>query len=172
MKSTPEIVTLPARFFVGLQTRFITPRSPDANNQTLIPKLWSAFVPRLREIAGVEPGVTYGLCACPDSLGLKAEHPDEAVYLAAAEVAGDAPTPPGMVRWSSSPGTYAKFIHRGPVAGIGETMGFIYGEWLPGGDYDRGPGPDIERYDARFDPVGEQSILEIFIPVRVRIAPR
>ena len=171
MKPAPEILTLPTRYFVGLQTRFITPGSPtEANNLELIPKLWADFVPRLSEIAPVEPGVTYGLCACPEFLGLKPGHPHEAVYLAAAEVSVDAPTPQGMARWSSWAGTYAKFTHRGPVARIAETMGFIYGEWMPGGGYDHGPGPDIERYDARFDPVGEQSILEIFVPVRRKAA--
>ena len=170
MKPIPEIVTLPARFFAGLQARFITPRSPEANNLQVIPKLWSDFDARMSELAALEPGVGYGLCTCPEALGLTPAHPHEAIYLAAVEVSPGAPVPVGMARWAASPGTYAKFVHRGPVAKLGETMGFIYGEWLPAGPYDHGPGPDLERYDARFDPVGEQSILEIFIPVRARDA--
>jgi AraC family transcriptional regulator len=151
-----------------LQAPFIVALSPDTNNLKIIPKLWDDFIVRLRqgEPESSEPDVCYGLCDRPESLGAKGSRPDEALYLAAVQVAKDASPPRGMVKWTSPAGTYAKFIHRGPVHKIGETMSYIYGKWFGDSDYDRGRGPDLERMDPRFNPQGAESILEIFIPVR------
>ncbi|MFO1452030.1 MAG: GyrI-like domain-containing protein [Opitutaceae bacterium] len=165
MKLTPEIVTLPPRTFAGLQTLFIVPGSKDANNLKVIPKLWDDFFDRIREIQPLEPGVGYGLSECPEALGLKANHPEEAVYLAGTVVADDAKLPAGMVAWKSRGGLFAKFTHMGRIEKIGETMGFIYGSWLSSGDYQRTEGPDIERYDHTFNPTSDESVLEIFVPV-------
>jgi AraC family transcriptional regulator len=167
MNLVPEIVTLPARSFLGLQAPFIVALSPDANNLKVIPKLWDDFVARLKkgDVPTNEPGASYGLCDRPESLGAKASRPDEALYLAAVQVRPDTVPASGLVKWSSPAGTYAKFTHRGPVHGIGKTMGFIYGKWFPGSSYNRGPGPDLERMDGRFNPTSEDSVLEIFIPV-------
>jgi predicted transcriptional regulator YdeE len=168
MHLTPEIVTLPARSFAGLQARFISAGSPDASNLQVIPQLWADFFPRLGELAGVEPNVSYGLCDCVESQGEKPSRPGEALYLAAVAVTQDTRPPRGMVVWSSPGGTFAKFIHRGRIELIGETAGFIYGQWLPGSAYDRGPGPEIERYDSRFSPTSDTSVLEIFVPIRAK----
>jgi AraC family transcriptional regulator len=168
MKLVPEIVTLPARTFIGLEAPFIVVLSPDANNLQVIPKLWDSFIARLRqgELQTNESDTSYGLCDRPESLGGKGSRPDEALYLAAVQVAPHATPPRGMTKWRSPAGTYAKFTHRGPVHTIGETMGFIYGKWFSESEYDRGTGPDLERMDARFNPVSAESILEIFIPLK------
>lgn len=170
MKLVPEIVTLPARSFTGLQARFISALSTEANNLQVIPKLWADFVPRIADAKPLEGGITYGLCECPESIGEKSSRPDEALYLAAIESRPDAKPPRGMTTWKSPGGTFAKFIHRGPVSRLGQTMGYIYAQWLPNGDYESGDGPDIERCDERFNPMSEDSVLEIFIPVRKKPA--
>lgn len=170
MKLIPEIVTLPSRTFAGLQAPFIVPSSPETNNLKVIPKLWDDFFDRIGELQPVEPGVGYGLSDCPESLGLRASQPDEAVYLAGTAVADGTKPPAGMVIWLSSGGLYAKFTHVGRIEKIGETMGFIYGRWLATGDYQRAAGPDIERYDHRFNPTSDESLLEIYLPV-VRVRP-
>lgn len=168
MNLQPEIVTLPARSFTGLQARFVSARSPEANNLQVIPQLWAQFVPRLAEAQPLERGITYGLCECPESIGEKSTRPDEALYLAAVQSAPGSKAPRGMTTWQSPGSTFAKFVHRGPVAKLGETIGYIYGKWLPAGEYESGDGPDIERCDERFNPMSDDSVLEIFIPVRKR----
>jgi predicted transcriptional regulator YdeE len=169
MKFVPEIVRLPERQFVGLQSRFISSLSPEANNREVIPRLWSEFSSRSHEVETSEPGVFYGLCACPATLGEVASRPDEAIYLAAVQVAKGAAAPAGMATWISSEGVYAKFVHRGRIEGLDRTMGYIYGEWLPQGPYAHADAADIERYGPEFDPHGEASVLEIYIPVRVKV---
>ena len=168
----PEIVRLPEQFFTGLQARFVSSLSPEANNMTVIPRLWGEFCAREAEIDTPESGVTYGLCACPSTLGETASRPDEAIYLASVKVARAGPAPAGMTTWTSRGGAHAKFIHRGPIGGIGETMSRIYGEWLPNAGYEHADAPDIERYGPKFDPESEASELEIFIPVQAKISPQ
>lgn len=165
MPPTPAIVPLPPRQFAGLPARFISAASPAATHLKVIPKLWRTFNFRVAETRPVEPGIVYGLCACDSPLGEKSNQPDELFYLAAVEVVPGTKPPPGMVIWPSAGGTYAKFVHRGRIQGIGTTMRFIHEEWLPGSGYALAPGPDIERYDRRFDPASDASHLEIFIPV-------
>lgn len=166
MTITPEIVTLPARRFAGLQSRFISAVAPDSDNLQIIPQLWERFFARLHEIEPTEPGVFYGLCECGDSLGEPTTRPDEIFYLASAPLAEGAGVSQGMTTWTSPAGTYAKFVHRGRVERIGETVSYIYGKWLPASSYESGPGPDLERYDSSFKPDSDDSILEIFVPIR------
>lgn len=166
MKLTPEIVTLPARRFAGLQSRFISAVAADSDNLQVIPRLWQSFFARVHEIEPAEPGVFYGLCECGDALGEETTRPDEIFYLASAPLAARATVPKGMTTWMSPAGTYARFIHRGRVERIGETVAYIYGKWLPTSSYESGPGPDLERYDSGFDPHSDTSILEIYVPLR------
>jgi AraC family transcriptional regulator len=168
MKLIPEIVTLSARTFIGLQTHFITPDSPAANNLDVLPRLWAEFFRRRSEISAGDGNVAYGLSDSPSARGETPAHPDEAIYLAAVEVEAGTVPPPGMEKWRSPAGSYARFIHRGPAKTIGNTMGYIYGKWLASGEAERAAGPDIERIDSRFNPHGADSVLEIFIPVRVK----
>jgi AraC family transcriptional regulator len=168
MQQTPEIVTLPARMFAGLQARFISAVSPSANNFEVLPRLWDDFLPQSAQVESLDPGVMYGLCDCVSPLGDPSTTPDEIFYLASVQVAPGTTPPDGMVLWPSAGGTFARFIHRGRVDGMGETMGFIFGKWMPDSGYERAPGPEIERYDERFNPHSADSYLEIFIPVRTR----
>jgi AraC family transcriptional regulator len=162
----PEFLQLPAAVFAGLEARFIPVLSPDSDNLQVIPALWQRFLGRLGDLCPREPGITHGLCKLPESGKPVGARADELLYLAGVEIERTAPLPPGMVTWHTPGGLHAKFVHRGPIAGIGETMGAIYGGWFPSSGYTRGEGPDIERYDARFHPTRDDSLLEIYIPVR------
>lgn len=168
MKLIPEIVTLPARTFVGLQCRFISVMSPDANNLIEIPKLWDKFNQRIQEVETNEPKASYGLCGLPERHGEKGLRPDELLYLAAVQVDLDSAVPSGMKRWVVPAGMFAKFTHRGIITRIGETMGFIYGKWFPASDYERGRGPEFERYDHRFNSHSETSEMDVYIPLRAK----
>ena len=162
----PDLIHLPPTLFGGLETRFITVMSKDANNLEVIPKLWQRFISRLGELTPVEPGISYGLCDIPDSQKVPALRPNDALYLAGIKIQSDQTLPPGMVAWRMPGGLHARFLHRGPIAGIGQTIGGIYSQWFPTSGYTRGAGPDLERYDSRFHPTRPDSVVEIYIPVR------
>ena len=162
----PEFIQLPAAVFAGLEARFIPVLSPQSDNLRVIPALWQRFLGRLGELCPREPGITLGLCMLPESGQQVEARADELLYLASVEIDPSASLPQGMVTCRTPGGLHAKFVHHGPIAGIGETMGAIYVGWFPSSGYTRGEGPDIERYDARFHPTRDDSVLEIFIPVR------
>ncbi len=165
MTLLPEFVTLPSSTFVGLEARYLSATSEEANNMLVIPNLWIDFFKRVGELENQKPKTYYGLANTPEALGLTREHPDEGIYLAAAQVDPAFECPNGMSRWTSTAGLYAKFEHIGPVDTVGETIAHIYGKWFPESEYTERGGPDINKYDERFDPDSAQSVLEIFVPI-------
>lgn len=159
----PAIIELPTLHLLGRRTRFIGTHSERSNSTTVLPRLWRECLPRLRELEGSAPRECYGAW---DSLP-RAERtdPDELQYLAAIPIVTAAPPPPDLVVWSVRAGRFARFVHRGPVNGIADTIDFIYGVWLPSAGMERGPGCDLERYDARFSATSEQSEFEYYVPL-------
>lgn len=165
MNLLPEIVSLPTSNFAGLQTSFLSASSEEANNMRVIPTLWERFFQRVQELENLTDGVYYGLSNTPESLGLSRTHPDESVYLAGAQVDPRNKIPDGMKTWESTGGLFARFEHHGTVENLGETIAYIYGKWFPNSEYKEREGPDLNRFDHRFHPESETSVLEIFVPI-------
>jgi len=103
----PQIVELPALTLLGLQTRFIGPMSPEANNQQVIPPLFRQYFARQAELPPALDKFTYGACDClPEH---ERTRKDELSYLVGASVADRPPVPAGMTIWCVPPHTYALF---------------------------------------------------------------
>lgn len=122
-----------------------------------IPKLWDKFGPRMETIEGsVSPMVSYGVCA---NMSMQTGEFD---YLAAVEVADDAPVPADMVRWTVPGGLHAMIPATlstiGDAYHLAETL-------IPDAGYERTGNLDYELYDERFDPAQAESVLYICIPV-------
>jgi len=162
----PEILTLPDLRLVGLEARFISARSAGANALKVIPPLWKALLARQTELGVLVDPYAYGACMClPEA---ERHHPDELIYLAAFNVPPEMPTPYGFVDWCVPRQTYARFIHRGSLHRLSETMGAIYENWLPGSGFERTAGPDLERYGERFCEGSAASELELLLPIRAK----
>lgn len=162
----PTIVTVPAGTLLGLETRFISAMSPDANNLQVIPPLFDRFFARRGELPPALDGFTYGACNC-----LPADQrtrDDELVYLVGIRVAADAPVPAGMTTWTLPERRYAHFVHRGPVTRLSETINHAHGAWLLRSPYELADGPELERYDERFGHGGEGSEMDFLIPIQPR----
>ena len=71
-----------------------------------------------------------------------------------------------MKVWRLPATNYALFHHRGPVGRIGETFNYIYGTWLPRSKYKLAPSASLERYDGRFGSGGENSEMDILVPLK------
>ena len=69
-----------------------------------------------------------------------------------------------MVAYPIAEGTFAIFIHRGPIEKIGDTVGEIYRTWLPQSGYQHG-GFDVELYDHRFQIDSDESEMEYWIAI-------
>ncbi len=155
----PEFHEQPELVLVGMRTRFHGPESHKNNLARRLPALWAAFLPRLAEVPMAVQGCCYGIVRpCR-------EDADELEYLAAIEVRGDAPAPPGMVKRRLPGGRYARFTHRGEVARLDQTVNYIYGGWLARSGLRHSHGADIETYGAGYHPTSEDSVMHYAIPV-------
>ena len=147
----PKIVSKPAFTVAGIKYH-------GKNEQGEIPRLWEAFGPRMQEFRNVvNPEVCFGVCDNMD------EETGAFDYVAAVEVADDTDLPEGMVAWAIPAQTYAVFTCTLPT--IGQAYEHIYQTWLPASEYKRACGPELELYDADFDPRQPESKMYLYIPV-------
>lgn len=164
MMQQPSIVEKPQLKVVGLEASFIHGLSPETTNFKVIPPLWETFCGRSNEVKnriGQEMfGIIYGR---PEA---QRSHPDELQYIAAVAVSSIENVPEGMSSRTIPAGTFAVFIHRGPIQRIADTCREIYRVWLPQSGYEHSDIADIEVYDHRFCPDGEDSEMEYWISVR------
>lgn len=148
----PKIVTKPAFSVVGLKYR-------GKSEQNEIPQLWGALMPRVGEIKNItNQGVCYGLGDNFD------ESSGEFDYVAGFEVSSTEGLPAGMVHWDVPETRYAVFTCS--LSTLREIYRYAYFTWLPQSEYERGPGPDVELYDERFDAQNPASEFDILVPIQ------
>ncbi len=160
----PKFIELPEKKVVGLGTKFISIMSPDKNNMTVIPKLWEQVMQQKDKINNRMDNSWFGVVEqLRDS---EKSHKDEMYYIAAAEVVEIDSVPAGMISRVIPAGKYASFTHIGKLDGLGKTMNFIYGDWLPKSGVQLRHAPHLELYDRRFIPDSDKSEFDILLPVR------
>jgi len=158
----PKIVTKEEFKVIGMECKTTL-------KDNKIPDLWQRFMPRMGEIKNkVNPKVGYGVCRnegniCFDSFTDETEFESLACF----EVSSFDYVPAGMVTRTIPKNRYAVFTHKGELANLRETYGYIYGTWLPGSGYGLvKEGYDFELYDERFDPADQKnSETDIYIPI-------
>ena len=159
----PKVVEKPQLTVVGLQTAFLHVLSPDATNVEVIGPLWGSFLPRANQVShrvGDEMyGVIYGMPKAQRS------HSDELMYVAGVAVSDVGELPEGMTSRTVPAGTFAVFIHRGPIQGIRDTVRKIYRDWLPQSGYEHAGIADVELYDHRFCLDSPDSEMEYWVSV-------
>jgi AraC family transcriptional regulator len=160
---TPRIENKPELKVIGLEAAFINALSPDATNLKVIGPLWDQFCHLANKVPSrvgtAMIGVIYGR---PEA---QRAHPDELQYIASVPVSSTAEVPSGLVARTVAAGTFAVFIHRGPIQGIGETVREIYRIWLPQSGYRHAGIADVELYDERFHCDRETSEMEYWVSV-------
>ena len=161
----PAIVEKAALTVVGLETPFIHALSPETTNYKIGP-LWDDLVHRAKEVKGRVGHAMYGIIySRPES---ERSHPHELQYIAAVAVSSIADIPAGMTSRTIPAGTFAVFLHRGPITKIADTCREIYRVWLPKSTWEHADIADVELYDERFDCESETSEMEYWISVRAK----
>lgn len=146
-----EILTIESFSVVGMDYH--------GSNPEEVMALWEEFVPRIREIPGVEMD--------DDAYGVLPEYDEisgEFSYLACVESDMTDPLPEGMVMLSIPGGEYAVFTF--PFVLLDKIYDYAYGEWLPGSAYTHGEGYDLEYYPADFIPSEEGILMQLFVSVK------
>ena len=95
-------------------------------------------------------------------------HRDELQYLAGVAVSELVDIPEGMISRTVPAGLVALVIHRGPIRNIADTVRPLYREWLPQSHYRHSDAADVELYDRRFCPDGDESEMEYWITIEPR----
>ena len=134
-------------------------------------QLWGEFLGRMNEIENrVSSCGCYGLCGCgPDCDPEKGECKcDEAGfrYMACVEVSNAEKIPAGMVTETVPGAKYAVFTHVGGLDKLHDTYNNIYQSWLSNSGCEVAGCFCFELYDERFNPTGENSELDIYVPVK------
>ncbi|MEO5738090.1 MAG: helix-turn-helix domain-containing protein, partial [Variovorax sp.] len=108
----PQLIEQAEIHVVGLSTRFFGVDSEKNNVASKLPRLWAAFLPRLGEVPNRIGSGCYGV------VRQSAERSDELEYWAAAAVTHVGPLPKGLASLRIPAARYARFAHRGNVAGM------------------------------------------------------
>jgi AraC family transcriptional regulator len=133
---------------VGLRRRSLADAAQSTAAEVIGP-LWDRFGPRATQVPKRRGhdmfGVIYGR---PQG---ERNRPDELQYIAGVQVNGPGDLPEGMVAYTVPAGTFAAFIHRGPIQNLRTTIHEVYRVWLPQSAWQHAQIADIELYDRRFD---------------------
>ena len=154
----PEIITRPAVKLVGIAQQY------DSADLSL-PKLWSAFRPYRDQIKNRVGDHSFGIYEAYE------EHGDEGEdvtfsYVCCTPVANFDHVPEGMTTRELPEQMYAKFIHRGSITTLDQTLKYIWGSWLPKSDFDYVERPDFELYPPNYNVADPKAEMALHIPIQ------
>lgn len=158
---TPVIHTQKKIQCIGMKTQFFSVDSEKNNIADQLPVLWNEFIPRMTEIKNRITDIAYGIIQQTE------DKTDFLEYYAVCEVTeiNKLRLPSGMVCLEIPESQYAKFIHKGDVKNINNTVNYIYSSWLMQSDKRHTYGPDLEIYGKKFNPDLDDSIMYYAIPI-------
>lgn len=154
-KMNPRIVNKEAFTVIGVFCR--------ANPSGTLHKLWEEFGKRATEIQNVaDHHKAYQVCIFEDA----DPGSDEYTFIAGMEVKESSPIPENMIAHTVSAATYAVFEHHGLLDKMHQSYEYIFGVWLPENSRQMAEADSLEVYDERFKVGSEDSVFEIWIPLK------
>jgi predicted transcriptional regulator YdeE len=107
-----------------------------------IPSLWGRLQSRIPEITNM----------CGPAMGVvsTSHKPGCVNYTACIQVTDTKNLPDGLHSFAIPSGSYAEFVHEGPVSDLFSTCDQIYRSWFPGSGLLMGDGPMVEVYPENF----------------------
>ena len=133
------------------------------------PALWREFGPRIREIGERADDWRYSLRQYPTGLSLHHLTPETRyIEWAAVAVASGARIPAGLETLLLTGGLYVRCLHRGLPGEIGDTVNYLFGQWLPTSGYDvDNARPHFERMAPDYRPDDPDAQEEMYVPLQV-----
>lgn len=133
----------------------------------VIPQLWGDFNRRCKELKStVQPHTCLGICMSDPNVEMTESTPF--IYLAGMEVSKVDSIPEGMEIKEIPAADYAVFEHKGSLEKLNDTYDAIYNEWFSSGEHIQQGDYDFELYDERFEFGSQDSIMEIWVPIKKR----
>ena len=158
---TPHITTLSEKKLAGLHLRMSL-----TENKTAL--LWHSFMTRRKEIPNVIGTDLYSLQLYAPSYFDNFNPANEFDKWAAVEVSSFDHLPDGFEAITLPSRLYAVFTHTGGPARGPQTVGYIFGTWLPSSGYRLDNRPHFERLGAQYSNDDPHSEEEIWIPVKAK----
>lgn len=155
----PQIVERGQELCIGLADSF------KPNSFREINRLWNTFLGRTAEIKNVNGSHSLGVCTIKHP-SVKIKEGNSFVYMAALPVNSTKAIPEGMVSFTIPAGRYAVFTHKGKLTDLQHTVDYIWGTWIPRGEYECLDGADFELYDERFDGDNLTGEIDIYVPIK------
>lgn len=157
---TPKISELQPKLLVGMRIRTST-----SDNKTF--ELWNEFKSRQSEIDNRIEGTFYSVQVYDQVVGSNFTPTTLFDKWAAIEVTEKRASSEGMESLIIPKGKYAVFIYKGTAAAFGQTLGYIFNQWLPmsGNKLDNRPHFEVlgPKYLGPQDPNSEE---EVWIPIK------
>ncbi len=159
MSTEPEFRTKEAFKIIGIE-RYTANGIPDIRNA------WHEFGQRSLEIPNSVAEVAFGVEDYSRDFDMNKGGFPKYYYIAGLEVSSTSSVPEGMKSKEIPAANYAVFTYQGPLDGLHEFFGFIYGEWMPKSGYSMDPklSLDFERYPERVMDM-KNAIVEIWVPI-------
>ncbi len=159
MNNEPVFKTREAFTIVGIE-RYTANGIPDIRDA------WHEFGNRSAEITNAVAEVAFGIEDYSRDFEMNQGGFPKYYYIAGLEVNSTANIPEGMKSKEIPAANYAVFSYQGPLDGLHNFFGFIYGEWMPQSGYSMDPklSLDFERYPDRIMDMNAAT-LEIWVPI-------
>ncbi len=120
-----------------------------------ISALWQRFIRSNASYARAEAGVNYGIMQMNQSSGVMR-------YMAGEATNQALDLDSELSLWDIPATEYAVF--EANLQNVSQVFHQIYSQWLPSSSFQRGRGPDLERYGKDFSP--DNPNFEILIPIQ------
>ena len=151
----PRFVDAKPLMLAGLDRRYTMATAGE------IPALWDEFGPHIGNVPHQVGSVCYGVSNHMFDGG------DAFRYMAAVEVSEITGLPDDFAGLRLPAQRYAVFPHHEHVSKIKETIGKIWGDWVPNSGHEPAYLPGFfERYSEDFDPEVAVGEVEIWVPVK------
>lgn len=154
----PEFEQITAKKLVGISQEM-------SLIHNLTHQLFSAFMPRRKEIPNALNSFVYALQVYPKTYFMKFEPSRRFKKYALIEVADYEEVPEQMEQFTLPEGGYAVFTQRGKDAGF-EVFDYIFTKWLPNSEYILDDRPHFEKLIGDKDKSDTDISELIYIPVR------
>jgi len=165
----PETYSQPQKGVKMQEPRFVTKDSFNvigvsckSDPSQSLHKLWQSFGQRYAEIPNVtDPQQAYQVCV------FESPSPtEEYTFIAGMECSSLDLIPDGMSGHQVKAAEYVVFEHHGLLDKMHQTYEYIFGAWLAQQGLEMAEADSLEVYDERFKPGQEDSVFEIWVPVR------
>lgn len=136
-----------------------------AENKTF--QLWNRFMIHRKEITNAVSTDLYSIQEYDKDLNFKEFTPQtKFTKIAATEIKDSCSSP--YERYILAGGLYAVFLHKGSQDGFQNTLGFIFGKWLPESDYQLDNRVHFELLGAKYKNNDPDSEEEVWIPIKLK----